>query len=251
MSTFVTAALRARLSPFRALVTRAEALLASRLDEAFVLWSGGKDSTACVLLATAMRPDVPVVFFAGGMDYPGHVEWMRDLATSRGWNYHEIGIDPPLPEFMARQGFWDLDHASTGEPMQRFHEVANLVPARKARAMFGSTQIIGLRADESGKRSAGIAKWGLIRPFAGGIGIAPIGRWSTADVWALHALRGCPRSPVYDRLSEIGCPEIGQRVGHMVSSDALGYGRFRWLRIGWPDEWERLRKILPRIEEFS
>lgn len=246
--------LRAQLSTFRAKVDRARRLVAGALERhggGWVSWSGGKDSTVCAAIAHDVAPGTPIVFFDADLDYPGHVDWMRDLAGRRGWNLDVIATDPPLIDWLIASGYWDHTVGDVKLPdgwPQTLNECCNLRPAAIARSRHGRLQIVGLRADESVKRSRGIAKWGVIRPIGNWIGLTPIAHWTRADVWAAHAHYDIERAPVYDRLTDLGCPEISQRVGVLVSADALGMGgRFTWLSRGWPQEWERLCTQLPML----
>lgn len=246
------AGLRARLPAFRRRLDRARDLLARHLGDAhgYIAWSGGKDSTVCALIAHEVAPHIPMVHVDGGHDYPGHVPWMHELAAARGWTLDTIRTDPPILDLLEQSGAWDHD-ADRTDLIATFHEVFNLAPARIARGRHGNVQVIGLRAQESARRRESLREWGIVRPWAGGKGIAPIGWWSDNDVWAAHAHYDCPRSPVYDRLAALGCEPWRQRVGGMVDGNALASGRLMWLRRGWPDTWADLERRLPRIKEFA
>ena len=40
------------------------------------------------------------------------------------------------------------------------------------------------------------------------------------------------------------------RVSHMLDGNRLEEGRVTWLRRGWPDLFEDLTRVLPRLREF-
>lgn len=248
------AGLRARLPAFRRKLDKARSLIDRQLTKGhggYVSWSGGKDSTVCALIAHDVHPGVPLVWVDGGHDYPGHPQWMRDLATVRGWDLDIIPTDPPILDLLAQSGVWDHNAPDRRELAAQFHETLNLAPARIARARHGNVQIIGLRAQESQRRRESLRTWGIVRPWAGGTGVAPIGWWSDDDVWAAHAHYDCPRSPIYDQLEALGCEPWRQRVGGMIDGDALASGRLMWLRRGWPEAWAELEARFPRIKEFA
>lgn len=80
---------------------------------------------------------------------------------------------------------------------------------------------------------------------------APCWDWSTLDVVSYLLHRGLPLCPVYDRLAELGVPEGAWRVGYMVGDGGARFGRYRWLRRGWPEEWARLAELVPWLREVS
>lgn len=71
------AARRRGLRSYRHLLDR----IAEHLDnhDGFVPWSGGKDSTVVVDLTRQVDPNVPVVFFDSGLEFP------RRCTTCRTW----------------------------------------------------------------------------------------------------------------------------------------------------------------------
>jgi phosphoadenosine phosphosulfate reductase len=83
------AARRRGSTPYRHLLDR----IAEHLDmhDGFVSWSGGKDSTVVVDLARQVDPNVPVVFFDSGLQFPETLRYLEDL--SGAWR---LAYQPPL-----------------------------------------------------------------------------------------------------------------------------------------------------------
>jgi len=60
--------------------------------------------------------------------------------------------------------------------------------------------------------------------------------WSTIEIWAYLACNDIPANPVYERFRRLGAPEDMQGV---------------WLCRGWPQLWQQLVEVLPRLREFA
>ncbi len=60
------------------ILTRIEAHLTRH--DGYVAFSGGKDSPIVLALARRVEPDVPVVFFDSGLDYPETYDYLTELA---------------------------------------------------------------------------------------------------------------------------------------------------------------------------
>lgn len=233
------------------------ALVRSHLDSAprgYVAWSGGKDSTACVHLVRRVNPDVPVVWFDSGLEFPETPAYLRELADLWGLNFHVIRAVPDALTLLAASGAWEhgLDWEKLrGGPGVGMHEALVSGPARQAHDRFGAGEVIGLRAGESvGRRILLASGRGRYERTDGSMVTAPIWRWSGVDVEAYLAAHGIPENPVYRKLRALGAPEHAQRVGLLVDGNAAEVGRFTWLRVGWPEVWRDLVAVLPRLSEW-
>ena len=78
------------------------AALLTRIEEhlerwqGYVAFSGGKDSLVVLDLARRVEPQVPVVFFDSGLEYPQTYPYLEDLAARWRLNLRIIDADPPL-----------------------------------------------------------------------------------------------------------------------------------------------------------
>ena len=178
------------------------AALLTRIEEhlerwqGYVAFSGGKDSLVVLDLARRVEPQVPVVFFDSGLEYPQTYPYLEDLAARWRLNLRIIDADPPLLTLLTHGGRWD-HHA----------------PIRDA-------------------------------------GAGTIQDWPTREVWAHIAREQLPLNPVYGILRRIGAPEDALRISHLIDGGRLENGRLTWLRRGWPDLFDELATLLPRIREF-
>jgi 3'-phosphoadenosine 5'-phosphosulfate sulfotransferase (PAPS reductase)/FAD synthetase len=78
-----------------------------------VAFSGGKDSTIAVWLATRFYPDIPVVFNNTGVEYPETIQFVHKLANN--WNLNLIETKPEMT-------FWDcVDKWGFPVPRDRYY----------------------------------------------------------------------------------------------------------------------------------
>ena len=131
-----------------AILPRIEAHLAAY--DGYVAFSGGKDSLVVLDLARRVEPEVPVVFFDSGLDYPETYDYLTELAHTWRLDLHRIPTDPPLLQVLADSGHWD-HWAPVGTAVD-LHEVLITEPARRAHQLLGPGELWGVRADESAAR---------------------------------------------------------------------------------------------------
>lgn len=203
-----------------------------------------------VRMASLIDPDVPVVFFDSGLEFPDNVAYMHDLADRWELNFHTIAAEPGALEIMAATGAWDHD-APVNTATPDLHNVLVTVPSQKAHTQFGAGNLWGLRAAESNGRRALLApRGGTFIRKTGETVCSPIWDWRDDMVWAYLAAHKVPESPVYARLEALGATGKDLRVGLAFDGNNLNNGRVRWLRLGWPDLYERVCEALPRVREF-
>lgn len=243
--------LRARLSSTQARFNRAIEVC-RQAGPGFVAWSGGKDSTVVADLMQRAQPGYPLVLWDSGLEYPETLAYVRDTAEARGWPLTIVECHPTALEIMVAWGLWDLRGPAPEVRPLHLQEAVVTRPAEESHRRFGNVGVNGLRAEESAVRYLFLAKTrGSFTRRTGREMLSPIWSWRQPDVWAYLADRGIEPNPVYAKLSSMGAPQEGQRVGLMIDGNALGFGRGVWLRRGWPEEWRRIAAALPRLREFS
>lgn len=246
-------ALRARLREHQVRVARAADRIRdwlARYPATYVAWSGGKDSTALAHLAHTVQPGIPIVHYDSGLDFPETGPYLVEVAERFGFRFEPISTGDALEE-MIRGGTWDHE-ADGAYDAAAFWDALVAGPHREARRRYGDGMLIGLRAEESAKRRRTL-RWhhGELHRPDGTHSCAPLGQWTTADVWAYHHSHGIPEHPVYTRLIELGAPDSALRLDVAVGSNANQYGRLMWLRRGWPELWRRYQQVLPRLREMG
>ncbi|KXX54563.1 phosphoadenosine phosphosulfate reductase [Rhodococcus sp. LB1] len=233
------------------ILTRIEAHLARH--DGYVAFSGGKDSLVVLDLVRRVEPDVPVVFFDSGLDYPETYDYLTELAHTWRLDLHRIPTDPPLLQVLADSGHWNHS-APVGTPID-LHAVLITEPARRAHQLLGPGELWGVRADESTARrhlyTRGGRRDGTITRADGTTAYGPIWNWTTTAVWAHIARHRLPVNPVYSRLTQLGVTDGQHRISHLIDGGHLDRGRLTWLRRGWPALFEQLADTLPRIRQLT
>lgn len=267
------------LDALRALrtTTRDLSLLKSRIQshldahEGYLAFSGGKDSLVALHLTRQVDPDVPVVFFDSGLEFPETYTYLERLLHTWSLNLHVVPARRTTLDILRASGTWD-HHATTDPDTPNLHEVLIAEPASRAHRVHGPGEIWGVRAQESRGRAAAYANalraatctclractpstvrahhGGLIARVDGTTVYGPVWDWKTAEIWAHINAHHLPVNPVYDKLRSLGAPEHFLRVSHMLDASRLEEGRVTWLRRGWPAMFEELATILPRIREY-
>lgn len=220
--------------------------------DGYIAFSGGKDSLVVVDLARRVDPDLPVVFFDSGLEFPETLDFIREVADSWDLDLHRIPADPPLLDVLADTGAWD--HRAPDGPVPDLHRILITEPARRAHDLLGPGELWGVRADESAGRRRLYrvhGRDGVIERDDGTVAYGPIWNWSTAEVWSHTHRHRLPVNPLYARMRELGVPDRGRRVTHLLDGSHLERGRLTWLRRGWPMLFEQLADVLPLIRQMT
>ena len=119
--------------------------------DGYLAFSGGKDSLVILDRARRVAPEVPVVFFDSGLDYPETYDYLTELAHTWRLDLHCIPTDPPLLQVLADSGLWNHTALTDGAAaaMVDLHAALITEPARRAHALLGPGELWGMRADES------------------------------------------------------------------------------------------------------
>lgn len=238
--------LRGQLASFRRRVCRALA----RIEEAAsagpvgVCFSGGKDSTVLLHLVRRVLPEAPAAFFDSGAELADTYALMA--ATP---NLTVIAAEPSLIEMCRMGGYWG---AQTETPELEFDFGEHLIfePSRRFRAMCDLEVLaLGLRAQESVGRYFNARRKGELYWHQGEHvwHLCPLQHWSTDDVWAYIATYGVPYNRAYDRMAALGMDRDEMRIACTLGADAVGFGRYAYLKRLDPQLWNRLVAEFPKI----
>lgn len=237
--------------------------------EGYVAFSGGKDSLVALDLARRVDPQVPVVFFHSGLEFPETVTYIDQLAERWQLNLHTIPATIPGLDLLAASGGWD--HHAPDQTTPALFDVLIAEPARRAHDLFGPGELWGVRAGESHGRAAAYHNalassvcsctprcadlrqqhGGRIARKDGTVAYGPVWDWTTDQIWGHIHTHQLPVNPVYATLQRLGAPPWAQRVSTLIDGGRLENGRLVWLQRGWPGLYAEVALLLPRLREFT
>jgi len=186
-------------------------------EKVIVNYSGGKDSTAVLLLALEIwGPKIRVVHADTGNRWPETLPYIRSLQEDLGIRIEILKNDRLFFDLVEHKGFW---------PSARFRFCTFDLKAKPTHRwvlenkMRDGVQILGLRKDESKRRAklgsfscGGGKERGQVQGFSchrvKGVSDMwyPILEWKTQDVYRYIESRGVTLNPIYDFCSRLGCP---------------------------------------------
>jgi 3'-phosphoadenosine 5'-phosphosulfate sulfotransferase (PAPS reductase)/FAD synthetase len=209
-------------------------------NEKFSLsFSGGKDSTASLLLAlqAGIRPEI--VWFNSGYEYPETETYINAIVKKYSLPLRIIrpDIDPLKAKIDA--GFFDLI-AITKANKDILH---NWHSTNKE---YDCT-ITGLRMEENNSRRMALAKNGLYfynKTFQSNA-LYPVGRLTAEEIFALLAGLGEDYHPIYDKAEDLK-ERYWVRVNWYILS-AAQHGYYVFLRKHYPEQYYSLAKAMPQI----
>ena len=187
----------------------------------YVGFSGGKDSSVTLDLVRRAGVDCPAVYLKAIPH--GNPDCMSVADVFGGVEVIEVDYRP-IPR---DAGHWQIER----EKDRIFFGACDELQRRLGR------RILGIRGAESRARQLRIARWGLATENT----LAPIGRWTTADVFGYASYFGVPLHPAYAMLGGGRWPRERLRVDELGGERGDGSGRREW-------ELEYYGDVLRRIE---
>jgi phosphoadenosine phosphosulfate reductase len=251
--------LHAKLPAFKRKLDKARAII----DEALavnVAWytafSGGVDST--VLLDLLLDAHLPVLTGDDGADYPSTLQFLSDTEQRYGFELQRIRCLEPWRDWCVEMNRPDL--AEPGPAMDAAwlnpHQWHHTWQSLKDAVHHGYSGVfLGLLASESRGRNYAL-KGGhkSLYQVAAEYGMwhcSPLASWTKRDVWAYVVSRNIAYNPVYDRLAELEVPLERRRVAPLTCFRTMQYGSIAVFRSGWPEMYNKLSEIFPKIREYS
>lgn len=210
-------AVHAQSPEFERRVQQAENAIAEFLECNPVCYAGvswGKDSVVLAHLLWLQAPSVPLMHLRPTNHNPD-CDAVRDDYFRRfgGQMYSEIIVDYSGIDPLSTREAWDK--ATDSEWYRRIREFGK---------PFHGRHMLGIRAEESTGRRIRFCRWGLNSPN----GSAPIGRWSTQDVFSYLQREQLPVHPAYAMLGGGRWRRDRLRVAEIGDSHGTGGGRSEW-----------------------
>lgn len=222
-------------------------------DNWSLMWSGGKDSTAMVHLASHVGVgSVRAVSVKDDLDFPGEEEYIVDLA--REWGVNIEILHPPcslVGHITENENlFWvgaDIHGRDAGLSRLAFYPILKQHCDDNGRYDI----VLGLRAAESRGRNMNRATRGTTyRKKDGQLVCQPIADWADIDVYAYLLSRGIPLLPLYRCVRYSESPGRVRKSWWLPGKNATQGGTI-WLRTYYPSLFMKLRRILPQHGQLA
>lgn len=180
---------------------------------AHLLWMHAKHVPLIHLRPTNHNPDCDAVRDAYFGEFPGQ-------------QYQEVAVDYSCIDRVR----WGNDQIDKATDQQWYAAI------EKCTTVY-DRHILGIRSGESPGRRIRMCRWGEATANS----LAPIGRWSTSDVFAYLAQHRLPVHPAYAMLGGGRWPRCSVRVAEIGDTHGTGRGRREW-------EQEHYGDVLRRLE---
>lgn len=196
-----------------------------------VSFSGGKDSTVLLDLALRVRPDMDIIWFDDGWDYPETIQFLRSTEERLGRKITRVSVP-------VSSRFWRKEIPYGGDDPSYDH-TCDCDYATWLKEYDGA--LIGMRREESKKRDMTLGYRGetYYQRTLGHWHCNPLAAWKWEDIWGYIAGRSLDYNPVYDKLYALGTGLDRSRVGPLTAWMVYHIGALATLKRGWPDLYNR------------
>lgn len=229
-------------------VEKAKELIKKTLNECknpYISTSWGKDSTVVMDLVHNEDPTVPIVYMDSGYAMPDTYEYRdRYLAQSKA-HYYEIKCPQDYLDLSLKYGLPHIDRTQKdhdkiikmikGEPITDF-----------AKSKGFDCCFWGIRADETRGRAYLLKKYGLNHNDK----CAPIGFWTTYDIWAYILSKDIDYNTLYDKEIPPAITRYNIKNSGWLTTDNIHKGRLLWLKRFYPDIFDKLKEINPQVGNY-
>jgi 3'-phosphoadenosine 5'-phosphosulfate sulfotransferase (PAPS reductase)/FAD synthetase len=212
---------------------------------AYVAFSGGKDSAVLLHLVASLIPGVRAMSVKDDMDFPGEVEYVRDMARKAG-----AILDVLYPEFSLQQ--WLVDNAVRFDVDDDLHsrgtefsDKAFYQVVEQYRIAHGSPGVyLGLRKYESHSRMMNRTKRGVMyQKQSGEVVCQPLCDWEGRDVYAYAFKHGIEFLPLYRCVRLAKSPDKIRKSWWIMNIASIG--GWTWLKTYYPSLAKKLWQMFP------
>jgi 3'-phosphoadenosine 5'-phosphosulfate sulfotransferase (PAPS reductase)/FAD synthetase len=212
-----------------------------KVQNPYVAFSTGKDSTCVLHLVREQAPWIPAVYFDADAAFPESLDLLATIDN--------VIIFPtlePILNIFRRHSFSDGNELEN-ETLRMCTPVKELI----ARYHFDGIAY-GLRAEENRGRAMHAQTRGAVFQYRrdGLWGCQPIYDWTFNDVWAYILSQGINYCAVYDKLMKLGVPPEDCRLSYWAGETKRRWGRWAILKRGWPELFNRFAAEFPEIRSY-
>lgn len=254
--------LHAQTSGFQAKIARAKHVIEDALTHDvrwYIAFSGGVDSTVVLDMLQRRGQTLDTLWGDDGFDFPETLQFLKDREERHWFTLRRVRSLDPWRTWCEEMGRPDLAHdpqalEAWGNP-HVWHDTWHTL-TRDAGPRGGYDGVfLGMLASESATRrmqlKGGTRPLYQVKSEGGMWHCSPLAHFEKRDVWAYIVARNIAYNPVYDRLAELGVPLDRRRVAALSCFRVMQYGSHAILRSGWPELYNQLASVFPKIREYS
>jgi phosphoadenosine phosphosulfate reductase len=240
--------LHAKTTEFISTVSTAHSLIKDALDHMnnpYLSFSGGKDSTVMLHMVLKHKPDIPVVYWNADASYPDTEKFIQKIVKEWNLNFINAKTEPILSIFKE----YGINHPSIEQKTMIatvYRPIKKLIKEHYFDGVF-----VGLRAEESSGRRKLIKNRGQLfyNKSQQVMECLPIAHFKTQDIWSYITAYNLPYNKVYDHTKL--CHRNDIRVSYWCGESSRHLGRWVWLKTEYPELYNCLASEFPEVREFS
>src|SRR5579859_197356 len=238
--------LHAKLPAFKRKVEQAQQVVAKALNEtnnSYCALSSGKDSLITSHLVWSVNPGIPGVYNDSQAGFPDCYSYLDRVAQ------HHTVIKWQCEPFL------DV-YERMGGPLAKgagnaIMEAIVYKPIREVLAEYQFDGVfLGLRREESEARANTVKYHGQIYRYKRDdvVRYLPVAFFSYRDIWAYVVQHNLEYNRVYDKMWNM--PERQQRVADWPDEELRTYGRYVFLKLHYPELWNKFAPRFPEVRQF-
>lgn len=213
----------------------------------YVAWSGGKDSTVLAHLINSIFPGMPIWSEKDDCDFPGEIDYVEKVAKKYGFNLTIHKPNELLWEFI-KNGNIDICedlHSRSTQLSDKYFYSAIEKQEKKYDGVF-----LGLRVEESRARLRNYGIRGSIYQRKNGkYTCCPLALWSGTDIFSYLVVNDIPILDIYYKTKYHKSSEDIRKAWMLPSKQACR-GYCAWLRYYYPEMYDRLVMIFPKVRSY-
>lgn len=213
----------------------------SLVENPYIAFSTGKDSTCVLALVREQRPETLAVYFDADCAFPESKQMLDNTA-----NVIRFPTLEPLLETFRRCGSFESAGLERETMRTTVYE-----PIQRLIAEYHFDGVCyGLRAQEShGRRMNAKVRGAVFQYRRDGLwACQPVHDWLYEDVWAYIVENNLPYCGVYDRMWDM--PQEDQRLSYWAGETKRRYGRWAWLKRNYPNLFNQFASEFPEVRGY-